>query len=291
MVHFMVMAKTMAKTKLVYMWSLRNAAADKAGQYVAYKGGQRYMKSPLEYLAEALDGTALGEAYSLEAVIYDDDPDSQRDCDKVKEYGFRCQPGGQWFYPPELAVGGRRVNELLCSVPSSYRRLPRDAAGRAAAKSAFESRLLDRLHTLGAELVLLDGLLVILDQLVRPGAPYHRKVVNIHPGITRLDSPYERRGAYATLDALHGASGRKVRDWHSMAMDQVPVLSKTGASFHYVDLGIDSGEVITDVLGTAIAPDDTILELRWNNFNHSLFPAMHQGLAQMAGLARPPADR
>ena len=29
----------MAKTKLVYIWSLRNAAADKAGQYVLYKGG------------------------------------------------------------------------------------------------------------------------------------------------------------------------------------------------------------------------------------------------------------
>jgi hypothetical protein len=29
----------MAKTKLVYIWSLRNAAADKAGQYVSYKGG------------------------------------------------------------------------------------------------------------------------------------------------------------------------------------------------------------------------------------------------------------
>lgn len=283
----MAMAKTMAKTKLVYMWSLRNAAADKAGQHVAYKGGQRYMKSPLEYLVEALDGTALGEAYSLEAVIYDDDPGSERDCEKVGEYGFRCQPGGQWFYPPDLAVGGRRVNELLCGVPSTYRRLPLDGAGRAAGKRAFENRLLDRLQTLGAELVLLDGLLVILDELVRPGAPYHRKIVNIHPGITRLESPYERRGAYATLDALHGASGRKVLDWRTMETTRVPVKSKTGASFHYVDEGIDSGEVIADVLGTDIAAQDTILELRWNNFNHSLFPALHQGLAQMAGLAQP----
>jgi hypothetical protein len=34
----------MSKKKLVYIWSLRNAAADKAGQDVAYKGGTRYMK-------------------------------------------------------------------------------------------------------------------------------------------------------------------------------------------------------------------------------------------------------
>ena len=275
----------MAKTKLVYIWSLRNAAADKAGQYIDYKGERRYMKSPLEYLAEAMNGTALGEAYSLEAVIYDDDKDSARDREKVGEYGFAYQPGGQWFYPPELEVGGRRVNDLLCAIPSTYRRLPLDAgAERAAGKSAFEARLLDRLLTLGAEMVVLDGLIVILDELVRPGAHYHRKIVNIHPGITRIESPYERRGAYATLDALHGAQGRKVVDWRTMETVEVPVAAKTGASFHYVDNGIDSGEVIHDVLGTDISPEDTILELRWNNFNRSLFPALSQGLEIMAGI-------
>ena len=278
----------MAKTKLVYIWSLRNAAADRAGQYIDYKGGRRYMKSPLEYLAEAMDGTALGEAYSLEAVIYDDDQGSARDREKVGEYGFSYQPGGQWFYPPELEVGGRRVNDLLCAIPSTYRRLPFDAAERPAGKRAFEARLLDKLLTLGAELVVLDGLLVILDELVRPGAHYHRKIVNIHPGITRIESPYERRGACATLDALHGAQGRKVVNWQTMETVEVPVAAMTGASFHYVDNGIDSGEVIHDVLATEIAPQDTILELRWNNFNNSLFPALSQGLERMAASAAGP---
>jgi folate-dependent phosphoribosylglycinamide formyltransferase PurN len=278
----------MAKTKLVYIWSLRNAAADRAGQYIDYKGGRRYMKSPLEYLAEAMDGTALGEAYSLEAVIYDDDQGSARDREKVGEYGFSYQPGGQWFYPPELEVGGRRVNDLLCAIPSTYRRLPLHAAERPAGKRAFEARLLDKLLTLGAELVVLDGLLVILDELVRPGAHYHRKIVNIHPGITRIESPYERRGACATLDALHGAQGRKVVNWQTMETVEVPVAAMTGASFHYVDNGIDSGEVIHDVLATEIAPQDTILELRWNNFNNSLFPALSQGLERMAASAAGP---
>lgn len=275
----------MVKTKLVYIWSLRNAAADRAGQYIDYKGERRYMKSPLEYLAEAMDGTALGEAYSLEAVIYDDDQGSARDREKVGEYGFAYQLGGQWFYPPELEVGGRRVNDLLCAIPSTYRRLPLDAAERPAGKRTFEARLLDKLLTLGAELVVLDGLLVILDELVRPGAHYHRKIVNIHPGITRIESPYERRGACATLDALYGAQGRKVVDWQTMETVEAPVAAMTGASFHYVDNGIDSGEVIHDVLATEIAPQDTILELRWNNFNNSLFPALSQGLMRMAGIA------
>jgi folate-dependent phosphoribosylglycinamide formyltransferase PurN len=63
----------------------------------------------------------------------------------------------------------------------------------------------------------------------------------------------------------------------------VEPLYLTGASFHYVDNGIDSGEVIHDVLNTEIDKDDTILELRWNNFNRSLFPALNEGLAIMAG--------
>lgn len=279
----------MSKTKLVYVWSLRNAAADKAGQYIDYKGERRYMKSPLEYLVEALDATPLGELYSLAGVINDDDRGSLRDASQLEEYGFAHRPGRQWFYPPRLQIQGRLVNDLLHAVPSAYRRHPLGAPERVPGKQAFEAQLLEKLVSLGAELVLLDGLLVILDELVRPGAPLHRKIVNIHPGITRLESPYERRGAHATLDALYAARGQKVIDWSTMATRTVPVVDKTGASFHYVDNGIDAGEVILDVLNTPIGPTDTILELRWNNFNYSLFPALHQGLMQLARAQRPVA--
>jgi folate-dependent phosphoribosylglycinamide formyltransferase PurN len=274
----------MPKTKLVYIWSLRNAAADRAGQFIDYKGERRYMKSPLEHLAEALDSTPLGDAYSLEAVICDDDEGSARDCEKIAGYGFKRVPGQPWFYRETLTVQGRPLDDLLRAVPSTYRRLPLGAADRPAGKRDFEARLRQVLDETGAELVVLDGLLVILDELVRPGAPYFRKIVNIHPGITRLESPYERRGATATLDALYGARGQKVVDWNTMQTRPIPVVDMTGASFHYVDNGIDSGEVIADVLNTRIDPADTILELRWNNFNNSLFPALCKGLAQLAGL-------
>jgi folate-dependent phosphoribosylglycinamide formyltransferase PurN len=273
----------MPKKKLVYIWSLRNAAADKAGQDIAYKSGTRYMKSVLESLVEALNDTELGEQYSLEKVIYDDDAGSALDREKLKEYGFSYEPGKRWFYPPNLRVQGNAVNDLLLAIPSTYRREPLGAASRAAGKSRFEKHLLDTLIELKAEIVVLDGLLIILDELVRPGAPFQRKIVNIHPGVTRAESPYERRGAYATLDALYGARGKKVVNWKTMETAAVEPLYLTGASFHYVDNGIDSGEVIHDVLNTEIDKDDTILELRWNNFNRSLFPALHEGLAMMAG--------
>jgi folate-dependent phosphoribosylglycinamide formyltransferase PurN len=273
----------MSKKKLVYIWSLRNAAADKAGQDVTYKSSTRYMKSVLESLVEALNDTGLGELYSLEKVIYDDDAGSALDREKLKEYGFSYEPGKRWFYPPDLRVQGKSVNDLLLAIPSAYRREPVGAAGRVAGKSQFEKHLLDTLLEIKADVVVLDGLLIILDELVRPEAPFYRKIVNIHPGVTRAESPYERRGAYATLDALYGARGKKVLDWKTMETVDVEPLYLTGASFHYVDNGIDSGEVIHDVLNTEIGVDDSILELRWNNFNRSLFPALQEGLVVLAG--------
>ncbi|MDO5103949.1 MAG: N(5)-hydroxyornithine transformylase PvdF [Lautropia sp.] len=275
------------KIKLAYVMSLRNAAADQAGQQLAFgeKGPQRYMMSPLEYLARALDETPLGDAYALQVVIIDDDPESVRDREKVGAYGFSPLDGRPWIYPSGLQVQGRGLAELWCPIPSTYRRLPwTDRAGREAGKHDFEQRLLACLLAVQADLVLVDGLILILDELVRPGSLYADRVLNIHPGLTRLDSPFERRGAHATLDALHGAQGRRVVDWQTLKTVPTPVRTRTGASFHLVDTGIDSGEVIVDVLDTPIAPDDTILALRWRNFQRSLFPAMHLGLAMLAGL-------
>jgi len=152
----------MTKKNLVYVWSLRNAAADKAGQPVAYKDHERYMKSVLEFLVESLNQTPLGNAYNLVGVIYDDDPQSPRDQQLVSDYGFAYQPGRQWLYPADLSVQGKRVNDLLLSVPSTYRRHPKGSAEHIAGKQDFERRLHDTLVELEADIVVLDGLLVAI---------------------------------------------------------------------------------------------------------------------------------
>ena len=84
------------------------------------------------------------------------------------------------------------------------------------------------------------------------------------------------------VSGFQAARGLTVTDWATKATTPSEPLYLTGASFHYVDNGIDSGEVFHDVLKTEISPEDTILELRWNNFNNSLFPALHEGLALLA---------
>lgn len=272
------------KKKLVYVMSLRNAAADKAGQQIEYKGQSRYMMSPLEYLAHQLNHSELGNLYSLEAVIYDDIDGYALDQTKLDGYGRHGKHGEPWIYPQDLCVQGRPLNDLLENIPSSYRCLAMGDAARQSGKQRFEQHLLERFQALEADWVVLDGLIVILDKLVCAGAPYQGKIVNIHPGPTREDSPYRRRGATATLDALYGARGQRVLDWQTMQTESVEPLFMTGASFHYVDQGIDSGPVFWEVVNTTIDPQDTILELRWKNFNNSLFPALSHGLAYLAGL-------
>ncbi|ALU43408.1 formyltransferase family protein [Pseudoalteromonas rubra] len=273
----------MKTLNLVYICSLRNAAADQAGRMVEYKGEQRYMMSPLEHLVNELNTTSLGQQYALKAVIFDDDLSHAPDHRKLEGYGLnRSDASGPWIYPQSLEVKGQLVDELLINIPSEYRKTPMKSPQRISGKSDFEARLEAQLDTLQADVILLDGLILILDDLASVDSKYHKKIVNIHPGITRPDSPYQRRGATATLDALYGARGQKVINWTTRETERAPVIDKTGASFHYIDQGIDSGPVITDVMDTHINPDDTIIEMRWNNFQQSLFPAMINGLKILA---------
>ena len=148
----------MPKKNLVYIQSLRNGAADRAGQPVAYKGGTRYMKAPLEFLVERLNDSPLGERYTLAGVIVDDDEGSAADRAKLADYGFVRTPGRPWILPDGLTVQGTPVDALFCSIPSTYRRLPREARERVAGKQAFERRLLECLLELNADVVVLDGL-------------------------------------------------------------------------------------------------------------------------------------
>src|SRR5690606_18697811 len=102
-----------------------------------------------------------------------DDSESPRDKEKIKNYGFAYQPGRKWFYPPELKVQGRQLNDLLIAIPSKYRTYPIEAPERPHGKHHFEQQMQDKLLALEAEVVVLDGLLVILDELVRPGSRFH----------------------------------------------------------------------------------------------------------------------
>ncbi len=163
----------MTKRKLAYIWSLRNAAADKAGQYDAVQGRTAVHEVGTGVLGGGAEPDCAGRCLRA------------RGRDLRRRRGAASRPGKNQGLRFRLSS---RAAMVLSGRPAGARQDPeRPLAQRAvhlpsvpagtpehvAGKSDFERRLHDTLVELGADVVVLDGLLVILDELVRPGARSH----------------------------------------------------------------------------------------------------------------------
>ena len=113
-------------------------------------------------------------------------------------------------------------------VPNAY--LP-PGKFRTRLEPAVEAELVKMLRDAGVELVVLAGFMRVLKEPMLAAFP--RRIINLHPSLLP-----KFPGIEAWAQAL--AAGEKV----------------TGCSVHYVDAGIDSGEVIAQ-RKVAILPNDT----------------------------------
>ncbi|MCD2136506.1 phosphoribosylglycinamide formyltransferase [Salinicoccus halitifaciens] len=115
-------------------------------------------------------------------------------------------------------------------------------------KSEFESDILSVMKMYDVEYILLAGFMRILsaDFVDR----YPRKIINIHPSLLP-----DFKGADAIGDAFRAG------------------VSKTGVTVHFVDAGIDTGEIIAQV-PVDVAPDDTLetLENKIHSIEYQLYP-------------------
>ena len=114
------------------------------------------------------------------------------------------------------------------AVPNLY--LP-PGSFRTRLEPAVESELVRLLREAGVELVVLAGFMRVLKEPMLAAFP--RRIINIHPSLLP-----KFPGVKAWKQAL--AAGEKI----------------TGCSVHYVDAGIDSGEVIGQ-RKVPVLPDDT----------------------------------
>ena len=107
----------------------------------------------------------------------------------------------------------------------------------------------------GVELVVLAGYMRILKEPMLDAFP--RRIINIHPSLLP-----KFPGIDAWKQAL--AAGEKV----------------TGCTVHYVDAGMDTGEIIAQV-EVPIFPDDTAksLHARIQTAEHKLYPEVIAGIA------------
>jgi len=126
-----------------------------------------------------------------------------------------------------------------------------------------EHRIVDLLRGAGVELVVLAGWMRMIKAPLLEAFP--RRIINIHPSLLP---------AFPGLEAWRQALAAGAKE--------------TGCTVHYVDAGMDSGEIIAQ-RRVAILPGDThqILHARIQKQEHQLYPAV---LAQLADTLRPRVD-
>jgi phosphoribosylglycinamide formyltransferase-1 len=133
---------------------------------------------------------------------------------------------------------------------------------RAKLEPEVEQQLVRRLHEAGVELVVLAGFMRVLKSTILQAFP--RRIINLHPSLL---PKFPGREAWA--QAL--AAGEKV----------------TGCTVHFVDAGVDSGEIIAQ-REVPILPNDTpaTLHERIQLAERELFPAVIAELAAKMATAK-----
>lgn len=135
-------------------------------------------------------------------------------------------------------------------------------------ESQAEQQLVRLLREAGVELVVLAGFMRVLKPPMLEAFP--RRIINLHPSLLP-----KFPGREAWTQAL--AAGETV----------------TGCTVHYVDAGVDSGEVIAQ-REVPILPNDTpaVLHKRIQEAERELFPAVIGGLVakQTAAISQPRSD-
>lgn len=120
--------------------------------------------------------------------------------------------------------------------------------GKYGTRADFENDILNVLKMYNIEYILLAGFMRILsaDFVDR----YPRKIINIHPSLLP-----DFKGADAIGDAFRAGVG------------------ETGVTVHFVDAGIDTGEIIAQV-PVGVDPEDTLsdLEDKVHSVEYQLYP-------------------
>ena len=123
-------------------------------------------------------------------------------------------------------------------------------AARGRLDAATEEKIVAILREEKVELVVLAGFMRIVGPALL--AAYPRRIINVHPSLLP-----KHRGSQAAAQAL-------------AARDQV-----TGCTVHYVDEGVDTGEILAQ-REVEVRPDDTAetLQARIQVAEHELLPAI-----------------
>lgn len=123
-------------------------------------------------------------------------------------------------------------------------------------KTEFESIIKSELEKRGVDLIVLAGYMRLIANTLLD--PFHKRIINIHPSLLPL-----YKGKDAIGQALHDKA------------------SSTGVTVHYVDAGMDTGEIIAQE-SLEILPNEKreTLEPRVHEIEHKLYSKVIKQLVE-----------
>lgn len=263
--------------RVAFLTSVRDVGAEEhVGRTINVVGNRIYVKGCLQHVVEcANEGDLYGYAHIV-AVINDD---CRGDMSKGG-YPLKPRRGRPWIHPRTLKnSSGDLLTDITYNIPSKFRRLPSgDHVGRKESKLEFEKAIWEIIRQARADIVVSDHFMCKIEYLIDPSQMgLFGKVLNIHPGITRLDHPRPCRGAEPDEEALLHARGLVI-DPKTQALVISEPYYYTGASFHMVSPDIDVGPVICDSEATRVSKRDSNETLTLRNYRRSKNPVVVAGL-------------
>ncbi len=252
-----------ATLRVVVATSIRNIGGDdKIGSTVKVGDQELYLKGTLESL---LDATNVGAQYinkiSVVGVVVDDMPQTDQ------LYGYSALPDPQnhnWIIPSNYQYRGQPIADLVQHIPSSFRALPlEDKSARRHAKEEFEKAVLQYADQVQADVILSDHLMLKIERMhtVMP-------TVNIHPAVTRPDSPYMCRGKIITAEIINRANQNGS--------------TQTGATLHFINDNFDDGLIIADADHVQIMSGTSEELVRHQVYQEAKNPLVIEGLIHLA---------
>jgi folate-dependent phosphoribosylglycinamide formyltransferase PurN len=158
---------------------------------------------------------------------------------------------------------------LISYTPSQFRTVSskRNPDLKAAMKADFERQVSEVAGSMCATLMLSDHFMLQIRDLLNDW-----RILNVHPAIT--NGANALKGKTPTKDAIDRANGRFV-DPHTGQTAEPRFI--TGATFHIMDGGIDTGPAITDIENTHFTLSTSAPQLRSDNYRLGKLPVLGGG--------------
>ena len=293
----------MDKIRLAYFTSLREIIGDEGvGTVVIDKeNGHNFgvRTGNLEFMAReiAAQNSPFAEQFEL-AMVFCDDSDGQ--------YAAQMNKLARSPFDVEVPVNGTseaprtaRLENLLLRISSEpWRKIRMGDPRHKEAKTQYEERALAHLREFGIDMIVSDSYLSLFESVLLDG--YRNRILNIHPAITDINSPYRLPGVTPTRDAhtraKHGFiivdDKAKKETWPpGEAVDfefrgekrkavAVPKYNITGVTVHVVDEMVDHGPVV-HYTTREFDPNSTMEAIRDGSYRQKL-PLLQEALLMYA---------